>query len=572
MSFRSQRSGRSALSGGGGGALPQPRPLTHEDVYSYALRVAILQYAIASKPAPVVKSDGGTGKRDSGITTLRRTTTEASSSTSTSSSLGWSSLSLGDIFRNDSKSSGSSSNGGSPKYPERFVKVLENKIEAISRGTDTAYTDMLLRYTVGAFYGKYKDPKNSRVIKESRKLEDLLMMFIATATEILRKRCTGDEWKVRLEVQVESFVKILEDCLRHRDVKHVPPELFTRVENIRKRLAANQPTPDVLDRAVNGVSASPARQSMDVTPQTPLASTANGPSYSVAEMIQARQIGMAFGVEIPQLQADIDSLKKVCTEKAAMLDLKQCVNLVSANAPFPGCREDFDSDEAYDDWKTVELADLQQAMLSMIERTPELVKVSDDSAVAPNATGSRPTSIATEAGEAYIGNRLSQRFLPIAEQFSSSLNLTPTPSSTSSASADNSNGFHTPNTDASSTERPSTFTYIPHDAKGAYARLLYILLSYDLGEMANLDPSEEVPLRILSKANQDLLAECAARWRITQPFRFVTFFSDLSTMYAAGDMPVVECVLEALSDFGPLERDWPNEAWPSQDVRPPFDS
>ena len=552
MSFRSERSRRSVASGAAA-----RQPLTDADVYSYALRVAILQYAIASKPAPVVKSDASSTKRDSA---LRRTTTEASGASG--SSLGWSSLSLGDLFRNDSKGS----TGGSPKYPERFVKVLEHKIEAISRGTDSVYTDMLLRYTVGAFYGKYKDPKNSRVIKESRKLEDLMMMFIATATEILRKRCTGDEWKVRLEVQVESFVKILEDCLRHRDVKHVPPELYTRVESIRKRLVANHPTPEILDRAANGVPASPARPSMDIPPSAPQPSAIFKPSYSVAEMQAAKQIGMAFGVEISQLQADIDRLKKVCTEKAAMLDLKQCVNMVSANAPFPGCRDDFASDEAYDDWKTVELADLQQAMLSMIERSPELVQVSDDNTAAPHTNGSRPTSTVTEAGEAYLGNRLSQRSLPIAEQFSSSLNLTPTQSSTSSTSLEESNGVHTPNTDVSNTD-VSAFAYIPHDAKAAYARLLNILLSYDLGEMANLDPSEEVPLRILSKANQDLLAECAARWRITQPYRFVTFFGDLSKMYAAGDMPVVECVVEALSDFAPLEQDWPNEAWPVGDVR-----
>lgn len=559
MSFRSNGSGRSFISAGGAA----PKPLTDADVYSYALRVAILQYAIASKPAPVVKSEGGgPGKRESN---LRHTTTETTGVSSGSSSLGWSSLSLGDLFRHDTKSS---SSGGSPKYPERFVKVLEQKIEAISRGTDSVYTDMLLRYTVGAFYGKYKDPKNTRVIKESRKLEDLLMMFIATATEILRKRCTGDEWKVRLEVQVESFVKILEECLRHRDVRHVPPELFTRVENIKSRLVANHPSAEVLDRASKGVAATPARQSMEIAPETRQASSAETLSYSVAEMSAARQIGMAFGVEIGHLQADVDSLKKLCTEQAAMMDLKQCANLVSANAPFPGCRDDFATDEAYGDWKTVELADLQQAMLSMIERSPELVKVSDDSAGSTVANNvSRPTSMATEAGEAYIGNRLSQRSLPIAEQFSASLNLTPTPSSTSSASVDEANSIHTPNTDISSADRSTGLTFVPQDVRAAYARLLNILLSYDLGEMANLDPSEEVPLRILSKANQDLLAECALRWRITQPYRFVTFLSDLSRMYAAGEMPVVECVLEALSDFEPLEQDWPNEAWPVQDVR-----
>lgn len=621
MSLRSQRSARSAASTSQQQLRHSQylqRPVTDAEVYQYALRVAVLQHVIASRPPPAPAATAGPGaskaiasngndgaaaapKRDS----LRRTVTEAASSTT--SSLSWTSLSLGDLFRSGGGSS-SSSSGGSPKYPERFVKALEQKIEAISRGTDAGYSDMLLRYTVGAFYGKFKDPKNLRMIKENRKLEDLLMMFIATASEVLRKRCAGDEWKMRLELQVESFVRILEECLRQREVRHVPPELFVKLESMKTKLSANRPPP-LTAAASASPDAAPGSEGRP-PPQSPgfatregnsnptsgingSASTVNGQAatasratFHLADMPSARQVGLLFGVDDVQLQRDISALRQICTEKAAMSDLKQCVNLVSINAHFPGCREDFATEEAYKEWRSRELGDLQKAMMAMIQHSPELVHSSDDSGAhagtgsAPGGSSSRPTSaVVTEAGEAYVGNRLSQPAAgrtPIAEQFATSLNLTPTASNASSVDDTNTGsisngGSSTPLTDVSSPPDSgaggSLCTYVPaHDARGAYTRLLGIMLSFDLEEMANLDPSEEVPLRILSRQNLDLLSECVLRWRIGPAQRFVSFFAEMGRRYAEGEMPVIECVLEALGDFEGVDRDLPASKWPEIDV------
>ena len=306
MSLRSQRSTQSR---------GPPTHLTDEELLRYCLKVAILARIQANRPAPpsvplastsvaALKQDGY-GKRES----LKRSITEGSS--------GWSSsfagISLADLFKGDIRNGSSTTGASSARYPERFVKVLEQKIENISRGTDSTYADILLRYTIGAFYGKFKDSKNARAIKEIRKLEDLLMMFISTATDVLRKRCTGDEWKLKLEGQVESFVKICEDCLRHKDVKHVPPELFVKLDTLKTKISANRPPsepsvePTVLERS-----------STDQNQRDGALGPHHAVSYHVADMPVVQQIGRIFGVDSTHLQQEVTFLKKQCTEKVCV--------------------------------------------------------------------------------------------------------------------------------------------------------------------------------------------------------------------------------------------------------------
>ena len=245
--------------------------LTDHEVYVYALRVAILHHVLAYRrnaaalsPASDVDSTTSTtrlisnsssssGRRAAGPAAtspisqqkreyLHRSLTEGGATTWTST---FASMSLSDLFRERGQS-GSTSSSSAAKYPERFIKVLESRLELISRGSDAANSDMLMRYTIGAFYGKYKDPKNARMFKDGRRMEDLLMIFIATATDVLRKRCVDEDWKIRLEDQVEAFVRIIEECLRHRDVKHVPPDTFTKLDAIKNRISANRPSASAL--------------------------------------------------------------------------------------------------------------------------------------------------------------------------------------------------------------------------------------------------------------------------------------------------------------------------------------
>lgn len=48
------------------------------------------------------------------------------------------------------------------------------------------------------------------------------------------------------------------------------------------------------------------------------------------------------------------------------MDLKQCINAVNTNQPFPGRREDFASQQAYDSWLAREKKYLQGLMTVMV--------------------------------------------------------------------------------------------------------------------------------------------------------------------------------------------------------------
>lgn len=96
------------------------------------------------------------------------------------------------------------------------------------------------------------------------------------------------------------------------------------------------------------------------------------------------------------------------------------------------------------------------------------------------------------------------------------------------------------------------------------------MLSYDLEAMSTLDPTEEVPLRILSKLNQDILNQCGNKWRILSSARFIAFLDEMTLRYARDEMPVVECVMEALGDFDDLNERLPVDYWPTVDVSHPL--
>lgn len=288
----------------------------------------------------------------------------------------------------------------------------------------------------------------------------------------------------------------------------------------------------------------------------------------------------------------------------AFLDLKQCINLISVNASFPACKEDFQSEESYNKWRTLELSDLQEEMLNILKRSPEVAKsdnttngtstgnttagdIGSSGAGISSAHSSARNSVVTEAGEAYVGRRISRgTSLPIAEHFASL--STTSASSLLSPVSESSHAFldspiamtnatsesgHTATATAPGTvaaEEDSTnahgLVFVPNFARASYARLLELMLSYDLAAMADLDPSEEVSLRILSSKNQDILKNCSTRWRIPETMQFVSFLKEMSRKYSAGEMPVVECVTEALNDFDSVNNRISVQDWPIADV------
>lgn len=175
---------------------------------------------------------------------------------------------------------------------------------------------------MGAYYGKIKEEKNKKLLLTSRKLEDLLLLFITTSTETLKKRCQpGDEWKIKLEEQVFTFLRIVEDCLRNRDVRHVPPELFTKLEGLKAKMSSSVRPLSNVSTAATATPQGAVSSSLDTYPTaasmspTTSSSASFTVSFDLADMPVARQLGTAFGIDEYSLQEDINAQKDLCTEK-----------------------------------------------------------------------------------------------------------------------------------------------------------------------------------------------------------------------------------------------------------------
>ena len=141
-------------------------------------------------------------------------------------------------------------------------------------------------------------------MKENRRIEDLILTFVSTAHNSLKKnkQLEGDAWKIELNNQIAQFIRILQECLR--DVGHVSPELTAKVDGYAQRLV---PTSE-LQRHEHG-------------PNSSHATNGAGPSSgaimfsSVSEMPLVQTVSRLFGHTAQEVQGDLASLRKTCTPK-----------------------------------------------------------------------------------------------------------------------------------------------------------------------------------------------------------------------------------------------------------------
>ncbi|KAI3608687.1 c2 domain protein [Moniliophthora roreri] len=492
--------------------------VTDEELFSHVLRVALLSYLMLPKTTE-------TNPRSSEARERER---EHSSRLSALSN-----FSITDIlnFRDGSKS---------VKFPEKLMRVLEQKLQDIAMGKDASYSDQLVRRTMAKFYGQFMVDSFKRQMKENRKIEELIMLFAAQATVVLKKESTlaGDGWKIELNNHIAIFVKLLRECLRN--LNHVSPELLSRLDVYTAKLA-----PAVSDSGYDTASTSRDREPSH---------TSLSISGSVSDMELVKTVANLFKVSESAIQKEVDALRHTCSEKAAMTDLKTCLKNINAGAPFPGRREDFDNEAAWQHWKTLEITHLQQMMLAMVQFNPELAK-SAPSDVLPsfqNTSGGRPGSL----------------YSPSGHDSGSPTGRNPSIGSRRSLYATNDYDDPAPGDDGDDDIQVGhNFTYIPPNPKKFYKRLLELCLIADLEAMLSpeVDDNDEVSLGILSPAHIDLINECALRWRIGHPYRVTCFLDLVRQFYERNDVPP-ECIPEALQNVGRALHDFELDKWPVSDL------
>lgn len=164
---------------------------------------------------------------------------------------------------------------------------------------------------MAAFYGQVKDDNFRRQIKENRKIEELILMYATSATNILKKdpSLAGDKWKNELNNQIALFVKLLRDCLR--GLSHVSPELTQRLDAYTAKLAPQQQPGTAYSDS--GYDSSSTNRDSITSP--------NRMSKSIVDMPLVLTVARLFKIPEHPLQGEVDNISKFCTEKVIELVL-----------------------------------------------------------------------------------------------------------------------------------------------------------------------------------------------------------------------------------------------------------
>ena len=220
-------------------------------------------------------------------------------------------------------------------------------------------------------------------------------------------------------------------------------------------------------------------------------------------------------------------------------------------------REDFESEAAWQYWRTLETSHLSQLMLVMVQFNPELAKSTPSEALPP--TNGRPGSVystySSGRPDSYYASGSAQRQPSISSRHSV-VSIGPSDPDGLYNALDGDDeiqvGFH--------------FTFIPPNPRKYYKRLLEYCITADLEAMLSpaVGDDDEVSLGILSPAHIELINECALRWRIGQPYRVACFLDIVRQFYERNEVPL-ECVPEALHNITRVTSEIELEKWAKQD-------
>ena len=221
-------------------------------------------------------------------------------------------------------------------------------------------------------------------------------------------------------------------------------------------------------------------------------------------------------------------------------------------------REDFESEAAWQYWRTLETSHLSQLMLVMVQFNPELAKSTPSEALPP--TNGRPGSVYSNYSsgrpDSYYASGSAQRQPSISSRHSV-LSIGPSDPDGLYNALDGDDeiqvGFH--------------FTYIPPNPRKYYKRLLEYCIQADLEAMLSpaVGDDDEVSLGILSPQHIELINEVALRWRIGQPYRVTCFLDLVRQFYERNEVPL-ECIPEALQNIQKVLSEVELDKWPLQDV------
>ncbi|KAL8419822.1 hypothetical protein RB594_002836 [Gaeumannomyces avenae] len=462
-------------------------PVTADEAYSYALRIAYLNYLLQPKKKrkEYVKVQRPQSRvYNSSVTELMKELTGSSSS--------------------------------NVKLPHSFRASLEKRMEGVLRGIERmpGFGDAAVKRTFGEAYTAFTAQDFRKTIDKDRKLEPLILIFYTAASKAQGRAKAPDDhtWKVLVDRHLALFVRLVIAILRDHGSDKDKPELFNRLTTLEKKLLTNDQ--DLyLDTGQEG-----EHKSVEVDiPHT----------HEVKDMPMVQFVATIFGRDLGAVQADIDTNRPLWTEEMALKDVKSYQHRLNSNMNGALRRQDFDVDEGYEEWKKAEGPLLSQVMLEILKARPELSKTSTATLDSKPLPG-RPQSFYSE----------DQAYADLGRMVTS-------PDSVSTFSFDQAMTLGSVPTDDTSSIRSVDephYTFIPPEPRAYYKKVVHQTILHDVQH-----PNQSTPCLTMSAQSEALLAELAVHWRLPQFSRQIAFLEVVTHKFLEKDLTIEE--LSSSFDF-----------------------
>ncbi|KAL2023192.1 hypothetical protein VTK56DRAFT_3315 [Thermocarpiscus australiensis] len=441
--------------------------VSYDDAYSFALRIAFLRYLLqprkkrkeyVSAPKPVARAHTS---------------------------------SIGELMK-ELVPSGSAA----LKLPSGFRHALEKRMSGVLQGIEKmpGYNDAALKRTFAEAYTAFTAKDFQKSIEKDRKVEPLVLIFYSAATKAQGRGKPPEDhsWKLLVDRHLAMFIRLLSSILRDKgDV-----ELVARLNTLEKKLLTN-------DQNLTLDTGQEDHSYVEV--EIPL-------SYEVKDMPMVQLVAKIFGLTNSQVQADIDRNASAWTEDAALKDYKAYQFRLSAGMAGTLRKQDFDLDEAYEEWRRQEGPHLAKIFAEILSVRPDLKAASGSGNDKP--LPGRPQSMYEDQAYADLSRMLSSPESPTSS-FDPSVNF-------GSLSLDDTASIRT-------VDEPS-YTFIPSDPRSVYKVILQYAMSYDQlhSDTSSTPLSEEIT---------DFLVELAVRWRLPQFSRYVAFVEVAARMFLDQQLP-----------------------------------
>ncbi|KAI0515286.1 hypothetical protein F5B22DRAFT_607888 [Xylaria bambusicola] len=441
----------------------RPAPVSHDDAYSYALRVAYLHYLVQPKT-----------KRKQWVPAPKPPPRTHTSN-------------IGDLVKEFVPG-----NSTSVKLPHSFHTPLLKRMEGVIRGSETlpGYNDAAVKKTFAQAYTAFTETGFKKSIDKERKVEPLVLIFYSAATKACSLGHTpgDDSWKLLVDRHVALFVRLVTHILRAQGSDKDKPELMSRLSTLENKLLTN-------DQNLFIDTSQDAGKHIEVI--VPL-------SYDVKDMPMVQAVAKIFGLAHSDVQSHLDTQRPNWTEEAALKDLKAYQHRLNANMPGVLQSQDFDVEEAYQDWKKAEAPFLSSMMMEILTAKPELAKKSSGASAASEKPlpGSPSAGYGEDQSYADLGRALSNPNRNSMYGMDHRLSLSSmTLEDTGIRAVDETH-----------------YSFIPSDPR----EFLKVIANYAL-EFDAMHSDGDEQNGPFSKQSMELLTELCVRWRIPQFTRLVVF-------------------------------------------------